>query len=207
MYIGNVFCDNQGMAISLEIAATISEMSKPKGGERPSLPQCEPGLKPTLERTAKSDYYGARSKRKKCQNLLTLRKTGEIDSEAETMAERWLNDYQFSDFGYSDFMCAPIGPDYIKGDVHTFAVSRGLAGERVSLVREILGDASHALLVQVLFFDHSFAAVGRQLLPGTDDTTARKSIRQRALQLLQVLPGAYKTARKIQKDARQKSHN
>jgi len=182
-------------------------MARPKAVRRPSAPRLEPGLTATIERMAKPDYSGPRDSRKKCQNLLKLRKTGEIDSEAETLAERWLNDYQFSDYGYSDFMCSPTGSDYIKGDVHTFAVSRGLAGERVSLVREILGDTAHALLVQVLFFDYSFVSVGRILLPGADDATASKAVRQRSLQLLQVLPNAYKTARKIQKDTREKLRN
>lgn len=195
------------MAISAQISQTVAQMSKPRKAKRTITPRHEPGLMPTPERIAKDDYFGAHDSRKKCQNLLKLRNTGDIDSEAETMAERWLNDYQFSGFGYSDFMHTPTGADYIKGDVHTFAVSRGLAGERVSLVREIIGDVAHNLLVQVLFFDRSFVSVGRDLLPGTDDTTARKAIRERSLQLLQVLPSAYKTARKMQKDDRKRAQN
>ncbi|WP_438381487.1 hypothetical protein ABHV46_10875 [Asaia sp. BMEF1] len=151
---------------------------------------------------AKDDYSGARDARKKCRNLFSLRQSGDLDSEGETMAERWRNDYEFAQFGYADFMREPTGADYIKGDAITFAVSRGLAGERVALVREILGTPAHGLLVRLLHHDHSFASIARDLLSNADTTAANKAVRQRAVQLLQILPGAYKTARKMQKDGK-----
>ncbi|MFC0500074.1 hypothetical protein [Asaia krungthepensis] len=177
-------------------------MARPKTVKRPSPPRLETGLVATIERMAKDDYFGAHDARKRCRNLFSLRQSGDIDSEGETMAERWRNDYEFAGFGYADFMREPMGADYVKGDAITFAVSRGIAGERVAIVREILGNPAHGLLVRLLHHDHSFAAIARDLLPAADTTTANKAIRQRAVQLLQILPGAYKAARKMQKDGR-----
>lgn len=190
------------MAISAKISETVAQMSRPKRGKRTLSPRFEPGLLPTLERMSRDDYCGAHDNRKKCRNLFALRQSGDLDSEGETMAERWRNDYEFANFGYADFMREPLSSDYIKGDAITFAVSRGLAGERVALVREILGNNSHGLLVRLLFHDHSFASIARDMLAGADTTSANKAVRQRAVQLLQVLPGAYRTARTMQKNGK-----
>lgn len=177
-------------------------MSKPKKAKRLFVPQHEPGLLPTIERMAKSDYTGAPGNRKKCRHLLSLRRSGDLDSEAETVADRWTNDFQFANFGYADFMRDVVPRDYIRGDVITFAVSRGIAAERIGIVRDTIGVAAHQLLERVLFREESFSSIARDMLPGMDKTSADKAIRQRTVMLLQVLPAAYRAAQKQQEGKR-----
>lgn len=194
MYIGGGFCDNRGMAISPEIAATISEMSKPKLDERTFITRAERPIGPTPERMAKPDYSGARKNRKKVRALLSLRESGELSSESETVAERWIDDYQYANFGYADFMRDPMPDDYVKGDAITFGLNRAHGGHRIALVRDNLGVDAHHLLVRLLIAEHSFSAMARDIVPHIKGAPGGKAIRQRAVMLLQMLPGAYRAA-------------
>ena len=186
------------MTTAPKIHETVAQMARPKAVRRPSAPRLEPGLTATIERMAKPDYCGAVGSRKKCDHLLNLRKAGELDCEAETQAMRWRNDYEFGAYGYGDFMGGPLPDDYIKGDPITFATSRGYASERVGLVRDNLGVDAHNFLVQLLSDDLSFAEIARRMFPTLNKTNADKAVRQRAVILLQILPNAYKAARRVQ---------
>ncbi|GAB6854098.1 hypothetical protein JCM15831A_11220 [Asaia astilbis] len=173
-------------------------MARPKAAKRPVVPRLETALTATPERIAKPAYSRPASSRKKCDHLLNLRKAGDLDAEAETLACRWRNDYEFGTHGYGDFMRGPLPDDYIKGDAITFATSRGYACERIGLVRDSLGVDAHNLLVQLLSDDLSFAEIARMMFPDLNKTNADKAVRQRAVMLLQILPNAYKAACRAQ---------
>lgn len=193
------------MTTAPKIHETVAQMARPKTVKRPSSPRLETGLVATMERTAKGDYQGPIGKRSRCNHLLTLRKAGELDAEAETLAERWLSDYQFGVHGYTDAMHNPLPSDYIRGDAITFATSRGIASERVGLVRDNLGDDAHDMLVRLLSLDQSFASIAREKFPARSKTSAEKAIRERAVVLLQILPSAYKSACRLQKQRKEQA--
>ncbi|MDR6182026.1 hypothetical protein [Asaia bogorensis] len=182
------------MAIPPEIAATISEMSKPKAEDRPFAARAAKPLGPTPERMAKPDYFGARDSRKKVRALLSLRESGELSSESETVAERWIDDYQYANFGYADFMREPVPDDYVKGDAITFGLNRAHGGHRIALIRDSLGADTHHFLVRLLIAEHSFSEMARDLVPHIKGTPGGKAIRQRAVMLLKLLPSIYRAA-------------
>jgi len=193
------------MTTAQKIHETVAQMAKPKAVRRPSAPRYETGLIATMERMGKDDYQGPAGKRSRCNHLLTLRKAGELDAEAETLAGRWLSDYEFGVHGYTDAMHNPLPSDYIRGDAITFATSRGIASERVGLVRDNLGDDAHDMLVRLLSLDQSFASIAREKFPSRSKTSAEKAIRERAVVLLQILPSAYKSACRLQKQRREQA--
>lgn len=187
------------MAISPEIAATISEMSKPKVDEGAFTVRSRKPVGPTPERMAKPDYFGARGNRKKVRALVSLRESGNLSSESETVAEQWIADYQYANFGYSDFMRGPLPDDYIKGDQITFGLTRAHGAHRIAIMRDNLGVDTHQFLVRLLISEHSFSAMARDMLPDTRGTEGGKAIRERAVMLLATLPALYRAACKEQK--------
>ncbi|RUT26861.1 hypothetical protein C0V97_04055 [Asaia sp. W19] len=169
-------------------------MAKPKAVRRPSAPRHETGLVATIERMAKPDYSGAVGSRKKVRALLSLRESGELSSESETVAERWIDDYQYANFGYADFMRDPMPDDYVKGDAITFGLNRAHGGHRIALIRDSLGADTHHFLVRLLIAEHSFSEMARDLVPHIKGTPGGKAIRQRAVMLLNLLPSIYRAA-------------
>lgn len=182
------------MTTAPKIHETVAQMARPKAVRRPSSPRHETGLTATIERMAKPDYSGAAGSRKKVRALLSLRESGELSSESETVAERWIDDYQYANFGYADFMRDPMPDDYVKGDAITFGLNRAHGGHRIALVRDNLGVDAHHLLVRLLIAEHSFSAMARDIVPHIKGAPGGKAIRQRAVMLLQMLPGAYRSA-------------
>lgn len=157
---------------------------------------------PTPERAGKSDYEdvkeGKISVRRKRNILDTLEKSGAIDGSVVTIANRWYADYVFSQSGILE-----IGQDipegYVKGDVHTFAIARGKAGERISLVRHVIGENAHRWLVFLLIRQFSLSAIGASLWPDCcrQEQCARSS--KQAQIVLEALAGWYIKARSAQK--------
>ncbi|WP_018981157.1 hypothetical protein [Saccharibacter floricola] len=155
---------------------------------------------PTPERCAKPDYEARDGGRKRrVDNLRTLRKAKRIDSEAESIAERWHRDYLFAGFGVRDVPTnaapSPDGP----GDAHTHGLERALVAERLSYVHDILGDDAHEQLILLLVEGISFSAMAQELLSERSGEAARKEVAISCATLLKILPTAYRTACHLQR--------
>lgn len=165
------------------------------------------GEQPTKERTHKPDYEsvgtGKRKRRVKARTVQTLHESGDINGEAVTASERWLEDYLFFTYGYADYLGEPLDRDYITGNVHTFAVARGKAGARIAEVRNTLGSCSHVRLVALLVDGMSFSAIGKKLWPRKSRPEAAKNARSQCTLLLEQLATFY--VEKHKKNARGKS--
>lgn len=81
-----------------------------------------------------------------------------------TTANRWYHDYVFSQSGILE-IDAELPEGYVKGDVHTFAIARGKAGERISLVRSMLTENEHRWLIFLLVREFSMSELGASLWP------------------------------------------
>lgn len=150
---------------------------------------------PTTERTLKPDYetvgMGKRKRRVKAKTVQTLHESGDISGEAVTAANRWLEDYIFFKGGYADYLNDPLDRDYIRGNIHTFAVARGKAGGRIAEVRKALGPGSHMRLEMLLVESMSFSAIGQKLWPQKSQPDASKCARSQCVLLLEQLANFY----------------
>lgn len=155
--------------------------------------------KPTPERSDKPDYEVCDGKKRRVDNLRTLRNAKRIDSEAESIAERWHRDYLFAGFGVRDMTSnvapSPDGP----GDAHTHGLERALVAERLAYVHDILGNDAHDKLILLLIEEISFSAMAQELLPERSGEAARKEMAISCATLLKILPTAYRTACHLQK--------
>lgn len=199
LYRSPNFCDNAGMTTATKIHETVAQMARPKAARRPIVPRLETALTATPERMAKPDYYDANGSRKKCRVLDMLRKADQLSAESETVAEQWIADYQYANFGYGDFMRGPLPDDYIKGDQITFGLTRARGAHRISIMRDNLGVDTHQFMVRLLISEHSFSAMARDMLPDARGTEGGKAVRERAVMLLATLPALYRAACKEQK--------
>lgn len=154
---------------------------------------------PTKERSMKDDFELSGSEespvRRKINTIKSLYEMGDIDDDARNAAERWLSDYLFSHLGYADFLHAPLPRDYIRGDIHTFHISRGKAGQRIAAVRENLGDCTHKRLVMLLVEESSFTTMGAKLYPDSPKSTSRARASAQSVLLLEQLACFYQKLR------------
>lgn len=177
-------------------------MAKKPQNRTPKLPDSD--ILPTPERTLKPDYEWQDGKRVKLNTLRALANSGDISGEAESAAKWWLCDFIFYTFGRLDIMGALLPDDYTPGDIHTFAISRGKAGERIGMVKAHLGTITHDRLVMLLVEEMSFTEMGRILFPnkGTD---ARKHATAQCALILEQLAPAYTAVRRQLKARKQKN--
>lgn len=150
----------------------------------------------TKERKKKDDYEKIAGKLQKLNTIHALHNIGDINSEALNSAERWLNDYIFAHMGYADFLDMPLPKNYIKGDIHTFNLSRGKASARISAVRKNLGDCAHMRLIMLLINEWSFSKIGETLYPNISKSSSRAKASAQCALLLEQLTSFYKTGKK-----------
>lgn len=159
---------------------------------------------PTPERVAKGDYEtvagSGEVRRRRSDTLRKLQDSNDIDAEAVEFAWRYIADYDHSVNDYLDIAQDPLPREAERGDVHTWALARGKAGERISLVRELLGVCAHARLQMMLGEGMSFAAMGVRLFPGAGLETYRKKTSHQCAMILMMLPSAYRQAIRKQKE-------
>lgn len=159
---------------------------------------------PTPERAAKPDYdsvvEGKKTVRRKRSILATLERSGRIDGSVVTIANRWYHDYVFSQSGILE-IDAELPEGYVKGDVHTFAIARGKAGERISLVRSMLTENEHRWLIFLLVREFSMSELGASLWPELCRTQQIARCEKQAEIVLKKLVNAYPAAQKAQVDA------
>ncbi|WP_086653091.1 hypothetical protein [Acetobacter malorum] len=159
---------------------------------------------PTPERAAKPDYdtvaEGKKTVRRKRCILATLERSGRIDGSVVTIANRWYHDYVFSQSGILE-IDAELPEGYVKGDVHTFAIARGKAGERISLVRSMLTENEHRWLIFLLVREFSMSELGASLWPELCRTQQIARCEKQAEIVLKKLVNAYPAAQKAQVDA------
>ncbi|QDH17421.1 hypothetical protein [Swingsia samuiensis] len=173
--------------------ATLRKMSTPmETKKRRFIPAFAEDVSPTPERTAKPDYETCGKKRVKVNTLKALEQSGDITSEDVTSAERWYSDYILFTSGYADALHESKDSDYIRGDVHTFAISRGKAAERISLCRERFGLCVHLRLEMMLVNGLSFSAMGEKLFPDVASTQARAKTSAQCAMALQMLTAFYR---------------
>lgn len=153
-------------------------------------------LEPTKERTLKPDYEQAGKKRIKINTVNALHQAGDISGDAVTAAEWWYADYIKATHGHMDCLNEPLPRGYIKGDIHTYAISRGKAGERISIIREQIGLCAHLRLEMLLVREMSFSAMGRALFPQLGSSQARTKIAAQCALLLEMLSSVQKDMRK-----------
>jgi len=155
---------------------------------------------PTLERTLKDDYDGVGlrggklKKRAKQYTVQSLYDAGEIGADALNAAAWWYADYIFSTVGHLDLMRDALPENYEPGDIHTFAISRGHAGARISRVRDRLGFCAHVRLEMMLAREMSFSAMGRSLFPNLSDGLRRKKVAAQCSLVLEQLALSYQKA-------------
>ncbi|MXV35631.1 hypothetical protein GS535_03545 [Saccharibacter sp. EH611] len=158
---------------------------------------------PTPERSSKPDYEkDEQGHKRRVDTLLTLRKAKRIDSEAESIAERWRKDYLFACFGARDIPSNATPSQDGPGDAHTRGLERALVAERLSYVHDILGDETHDKLILLLIEGVSFSAMAQELLPDRSGEAARKEMAISCATLLKILPTAYRTACQLQRTRR-----
>ncbi|MFT9115233.1 MAG: hypothetical protein ABF443_14200 [Acetobacter malorum] len=157
---------------------------------------------PTVERASKPDFdteqIGKKLNRVKRDLLHRLEKSGAIDSGAVTAANRWHGDYVFSQSGVLEIN-QEIPEDYVKGDVHTYAIARGKAGERVSLVRHVIGENAHRWLIFLLVRQFSLTSIGESMWPECCRQTQCKNAAKQAEIVLNMLSDIYRLAQEAQK--------
>lgn len=164
---------------------------------------------PTPERVGKADYEtvkeGKFAVRRKRNILDTLEKAGAIDGPVVTAANRWYADYVFSESGIIE-----IGQDipegYVKGDVHTFAIARGKAGERISLVRHVIGENAHRWLVFLLIRQFSLSAIGTSIWPELSEKQQVRNCSRQAVTVLLAASDLWPLAARSQKAIKPKEH-
>jgi len=199
------------MALAPDLVRTVKTMSqaKPKPQPRVEIRRAVDNG-PTPERMAKADYEdvivsGQRTgTRRASDSVATLEREGAIPGEASVAAKFWLSDYLFATTGTVDHD-GPLPDGYVRGDTHTFAIARGHAAERISLVREMIGDNRHIWLVFLLSHRVSFTELGRDLWPDTAASQQRTKAKAQAALLLEMLPGIYRAAKKAQDERREKA--
>ncbi|MCG4261356.1 hypothetical protein K6W36_12350 [Acetobacter senegalensis] len=159
---------------------------------------------PTVERAEKADYEsvpeGKKMVRRKRSILTTLENSGRIDGSVVTIANRWYHDYVFSQSGVLE-IDADLLDGYVRGDVHTFAIARGKAGERISLVRSMLTENEHRWLVFLLVREFSMSELGGSLWPEMCRSQQIARCERQAEIVIMKLASAYMAAKKAQVDA------
>lgn len=157
---------------------------------------------PTPERAGKLDFdteqVGKKLNRVKRDLLRRLEKSGAIDGDAVAAANRWYGDYVFFQSGVLEIE-QEIPEGYVKGDVHTYAIARGKAGERVSLVRHVIGENAHRWLIFLLVRQFSLTSIGESMWPECCRQTQCKNAAQQAEMVIKMLSATYKLAQEAQK--------
>jgi len=152
---------------------------------------------PTPERRLKEDYddltlRGTKLRERTRQNTVkALYDAGDIGADALNAAQWWYADYIFSTVGHLDLMQECLPENYLRGDVHTYAISRGHAGARISRVRERLGFCAHVRLELMLAREMSFSAMAGHLFPDLASSTARMKIASQCSLVLEQLAASY----------------
>ncbi|UMM08437.1 hypothetical protein MKW11_14810 [Gluconobacter frateurii] len=177
------------------LAETVRQFSTPKQTRKTAfvLPKAEDNS-PTPERVAKGDYEWQGKKRVKLNTVNALHMAGDIDGDAVTAAKWWICDYVFAHHGYLDILNDVLPSDYVKGDVHTFAISRGNAAERVGMIRDRLGLCAHVRLEMMLARELSFSAMAQALVP-SKGAQGRKVVSAQCALILEQLSDAYTQVR------------
>jgi len=161
---------------------------------------------PTAERIAKGDYEDTKAPkgkptRRRAYTVQALHTKGDITSEAVEYAGRWVSDWNFARDGYTDGTAEPLPDGYVRGDVHTWFVSRGRASERLTRIREIIGDGAHERLLMMLGHGASFTEMAKVLIPELNISSATTRVSAQCATILNILPTTYRAAVKAQKDA------
>lgn len=117
---------------------------------------------PTRERMNKPDWEQAGKKRRKSDTLAILRPR--VGDEVIAEAQRWITDWELAVNGYCDAM-KNGGQPPVPGDVFTFNALRGKAWRPIKDFWHHAGHQRHRLLVQMLAYGWSFAAIGRYNWP------------------------------------------
>ncbi len=179
---------------------TIRQFSTPKTVRKTAfIPAKAEDNSPTPERVAKGDYEWQGKKRIKLNTVNALHMAGDINGDSVTAAKWWICDYVFANHGYLDILVEVLPKDYVKGDVHTFAISRGNAAERIGMIRDRLGLCAHVRLEMMLARELSFSAMAEALMAGKP-RDGRKIISGQCAFILEQLSGAYAGVRKEIRD-------
>ena len=182
------------------LGETIRQFSTPKTVRKTAfIPARAEDNSPTPERMAKGDYEWQGKKRIKLNTVNALHMAGDIDGDAVTAAKWWICDYVFANYGYLDILGDVLPADYVKGDVHTFAISRGNAAERIGMIRDRLGLCAHIRLEMMLARELSFSAMADVLVPAKG-AQGRKVVSAQCALVLEQLNGAYSNVRKEIRD-------
>lgn len=164
----------------------------------PGIPAVRDVL-PTPERMKKPDYENVGGgRRRRVNTLLALRKSGRINSEAESIAEKWRNDYLFARFGVKDVPENPLPSQDGPGDAHTHGLERALVSEKLAYVADILGDDAQSRLVLLLIEGLSFTALAEALFPGRSQADGAREAAASLATILGILPSAYRTGCHLQ---------
>ncbi|MFT8326713.1 hypothetical protein [Gluconobacter oxydans] len=179
---------------------TIRQFSTPKTIRKTAfIPAKAEDNSPTPERMAKGDFEWQGKKRVKLNTVNALHMAGDIDGSAVTAAKWWICDYVFANHGYLDILNDVLPSDYVKGDVHTFAISRGNAAERIGMIRDRLGLCAHVRLEMMLARELSFSAMAEALVPAKG-TQGRKVVSAQCALVLEQLCDAYTQVRREIRD-------
>lgn len=154
---------------------------------------------PTPERQAKPDYEWCGKKRIKSNAVNALHMAGDISGEAVEAAKWWIADYVFAHNGHLDILSGALPRDYERGNVHTFAIARGRAAERISQVRERLGLCAHLRLEMLLARELSFSAMAETLYPVLGSTQGRTKASAQCALVLEQLADTYRSIRRERK--------
>lgn len=198
------------MALRSDVAEAVRAVSRPKSRRPVVIVRRAEDNGPTPERKAKDDYDdrnvrgNALRARARQNTVKALYDAGDIGAEALNAAEWWYSDWVFSTVGHLDLMDQSLPDDYEKGDVHTFAISRGHAGARISRIRERLGFCAHVILELMLAREMSFSAMARALMPDAGQSEARAKITGQCALILEQLAGCYVRTEKNTSTLRQK---
>ncbi|GBQ90882.1 hypothetical protein [Gluconobacter albidus] len=178
------------------LGATIRQFSTPKTVRKTAfIPAKAEDNSPTPERLEKVDYEWQGKKRIKLNTVNALHMAGDINGDAVTAAKWWICDYVFANHGYLDILSDVLPSDYVKGDVHTFAISRGNAAERIGMIRDRLGLCAHVRLEMMLAKELSFSAMAEALVPDKS-AHGRRIVSGQCALILEQLCGAYAGVRK-----------
>lgn len=154
---------------------------------------------PTPERMKKPDYENiGGGQRRRVNTLLALRKSRRINSEAESIAEKWREDYLFARFGVKDLPENPLPSQGGSGDAHTRGLERALVSEKLAYVADIIGDDAQSRLVLLLIEGMSFSALAEILFPNRSKADGAKEAAVNAATILSILPSAYRTGCHLQ---------
>ncbi|MBF0885525.1 hypothetical protein HKD30_06935 [Gluconobacter sphaericus] len=176
---------------------TIRQFSTPKTVRKTAfIPARAEDNSPTPERMAKPDFETVGGKRIKLNTVNALHMAGDIDGDAVNAARWWICDYVFANHGYLDILNDVLPSDYVKGDVHTFAISRGNAAERIGMIRDRLGLCAHVRLEMMLARELSFSAMGAALYPDLGKALQRGKVSAQCALIVAQLPAAYADTRR-----------